>query len=278
MALTADVAGAGFGQRAARVFLSGSAAFWFLAAAAGQLVFFYYIAEFYGPSTLSGNFQDWTRNQALLKGYVPGDTMGNLAFGAHALLAAYVSLGGVLQIVPQIRARWPRFHRWNGRVFIVTAIGLSLTGLYMVWVRGATVGSISSIAISGNGLLIIAFAAMAWMKALRRDFANHRRWALRTWLVANGQWFFRVGIFGWILLNRAPVGLGKNLDGPVAVFLVFGCYLVPLAMLELYFRAQTASPKARAAMGAGLSLAALFVATGVFAAWMMMWQPVLARL
>ncbi|MBS0273607.1 MAG: hypothetical protein JSR55_04230, partial [Proteobacteria bacterium] len=52
----------------------------------------------------------------------------------------------------------------------------------------------------------------------------------------------------------------------------------PLAFLELYLRAQTAGPKARTAMGMGLSLAALFVATGIFAAWMMMWQPVLARL
>jgi hypothetical protein len=119
---------------------------------------------------------------------------------------------------------------------------------------------------------------MTWMKALRRDFANHRRWALRTWLVANGQWFFRVGIFGWILLNQGPVGLGDNLDGPVAVFLAFGCYLVPLAMLELYFRVQVAGPQARATMGTGLSLAALFIAAGTFGAWMMIWQPVLARL
>ncbi|MBS0276845.1 MAG: DUF2306 domain-containing protein [Proteobacteria bacterium] len=278
MALAADVGTDGWGRRASRAFLNGSAALWFLAAAAGQLAFFYYIVLFYGPSTLSGNFAGWTRNHALLKGYVPGDLAGNLAFGAHALLAAYVSLGGVLQILPQIRARWPHFHRWNGRAFILTAMGLSLTGLYMVWVRGATVGSISSIAISGDGVLILAFAALAWATARKRDFASHRRWALRTWLVANGQWFFRVGIFGWILLNQGPVGLGDDLDGPVAIFLAFGCYLVPLVVLELYFRAQTASPKARAAMGAGLSIAALFIAVGTFGAWMMIWQPVLARL
>ncbi|MBS0273606.1 MAG: DUF2306 domain-containing protein, partial [Proteobacteria bacterium] len=208
MALASGIEMDGWRRRASRAFLNGSAAVWFLAAATGQLVFFYYIVLFYGPSTIGGNFAGWTRNHALLKGYVPGDTAGNLAFGAHALLAAYVSLGGVLQIVPQIRARWPRFHRWNGRTFILTAMGLSLTGLYMVWMRGATVGSISSIAISGDGILIVAFAALAWAAARQRNFASHRRWALRTWLVANGQWFFRVGVFGWILLNQGPVGLG----------------------------------------------------------------------
>jgi hypothetical protein len=278
MTLVSDVEGAQWGRRASRAVLNGSAAFWFLAAAAGQLVFLYYIVLFYGPSTLSGNYQEWTKNHALLKGYVPGDTIGNLTFGAHALLAAYVTFGGLLQIVPRVRAWAPRLHRWNGRIFIVTAIGLSLTGFYMVWVRGATTNGIGSIAVSGDGVLIIAFAAIAWVKALKRDFASHRRWALRTWIVANGQWFFRVGIFGWILLNQGPVGLGDDLDGPVAIFLSFGCYLVPLAMLELYFRAQTASPKTRTAMGAGLSIAALLVAVGTFGAWMMIWQPVLARL
>jgi hypothetical protein len=278
MALASDVGMDGWGRRASRAFLSGSAAFWFLAAAAGQLVFLYYIVLFYGPSTLSGNYQEWTKNHALLKGYVPGDTIGNLAFGAHALLAAYVTFGGLLQIVPQLRARAPRFHRWNGRIFLVTAIALSLTGFYMVWVRGATTNFIGSIAVTGDGVLIVAFGAIAWAMALKRDFMSHRRWALRTWLVANGQWFFRVGIFGWILLNQGPVGLGDDLDGPVAVFLAFGCYLVPLAMLELYFRAQNASPRTRTAMGAGLTIAALFIAVGTFGAWMMIWQPVLARL
>lgn len=278
MTLASDAGIGGWRRSASRMFLSGSSAFWFAAAAVGQLVFLYYIVLFYGPSTLSGNYQDWTKNHALLKGYVPGDTIGNLAFGAHALLAAYVTFGGLLQIVPRVRALAPRFHRWNGRIFLVTAIALSLTGFYMVWVRGATTNGIGSFAVSGDGVLIVAFAAIAWAMALKRDFAGHRRWALRTWIVANGQWFFRVGIFGWILLNQGPVGLGDDLDGPVAIFLAFGCYLVPLAVLELYFRAQSASPKTRTAMGAGLSIAALLIAIGTFGAWMMIWQPVLARL
>jgi hypothetical protein len=278
MALASDAGIDSWRRSASRAFLNGSATFWFTAAAAGQLVFLYYIVLFYGPSTLSGNYQEWTKNHALLKGYVPGDTIGNLAFGAHALLAAYVTFGGLLQIVPRVRAWAPRFHRWNGRIFLVTAIALSLTGFYMVWMRGATTNGVGSIAVTGDGVLIIAFAAVAWAMALKRDFVSHRRWALRTWLVANGQWFFRVGIFGWILLNQGPVGLGDDLDGPVAIFLAFGCYLVPLALLELYFRAQTAGAKVRTAMGAGLSIAALFIAAGTFGAWMMIWQPVLARL
>ena len=111
--------------------LRGAARLWFVTAVIGQWFFLYYLLVFYGPSTLTGDFQAWTRNRLLFKGYVAGDTAGNLAFAAHALLAAVIAFGGALQIVPQIRARALAFHRWNGRVFLVTAVGLSLSGLYM---------------------------------------------------------------------------------------------------------------------------------------------------
>jgi hypothetical protein len=84
--------------------LNGAAALWLAAALVGQWAFFYYIAAFYGSSTLSGHFEAWRRNTLLIKGYVPGDTAGNLTFGAHALLAGLIAFGGALQLIPQIRA------------------------------------------------------------------------------------------------------------------------------------------------------------------------------
>jgi hypothetical protein len=264
-------------RRAADWALKSGAGLWFLAALAGQWLFFYYIALFYGSSTLSGNFQGWTRNHALVKGYVPGDTAGNLAFGAHALLAGYMALGGVLQLVPLVRNRFPAFHRWNGRVFLATALVLSLTGLYMVWVRGATANLTGAAAISGNAALIVLFAGLAWRRAVARDFDSHRRWALRTYMVANGQWFFRVGVFCWIILNRGPVGMGKNFDGPFVVFWEFGCYLVPLAVLELYLRVKDGG-RGRFAMAGALGVLAVLTAIGILGVYMIMWKPVLARL
>jgi hypothetical protein len=45
--------------------------------------------------------------------------IGNAFFGAHVLMAAVLTLGGTLQLVPQIRARLIAFHIWLGRVFLV---------------------------------------------------------------------------------------------------------------------------------------------------------------
>jgi uncharacterized membrane protein len=244
--------------------LRRAARLWFVTAVIGQWAFLYYLVAFYGPSTLTGNFQLWSRNRLLLKGYVAGDTAGNLAFAAHALLAAVIALGGALQIVPQIRARALGFHRWNGRVFLVTAIGLSLSGLYMVWVRHANPSVVGQVSTSLNAVLILAFTALAWRSARRREMSVHRRWALRLYLVANAQWFIRVGVFAWFLLNRA-VGVKAGFHGPFFYFADFACYLLPLAVLELYLRAQDkAGPGGRFAMAGGLVVLTALMAVGMF--------------
>jgi len=152
----------------------------------------------------------------------------------------------------------------NGRVFLVTAVGLSLSGLYMVWVRGANPSIVGKVSTSLNALLILVFAALAWRAALRRDVSVHRRWALRLYLVANAQWFIRVGVFAWFLLNRA-VGVKAGFSGPFFYFADFACYLLPLAVLELYLYAQhKAGPGGRFAMAGGLVVLTALMAVGMF--------------
>jgi hypothetical protein len=246
--------------------LDAAARLWLLTAVVGQWLFFAYIAGFYGPSTLSGDIAAWGRNTMLLKGYVPGDTAGNIAFGAHALLAGIIAFGGALQLIPQLRARWPALHRWNGRLFMVTAIGVSLTGFYMVWVRHSTPTLLGAIATSLNGTLIIGTAILAWRAARSRDLAAHRRWALRLYLVANAQWFTRVGFFAWMLIGGGLFHAPKALTGQVFDAWGFGCFLVPLGVLDLYLRARdSAASGGRIAMAGGLVVLTALMAVGIFA-------------
>ncbi|MBN8811973.1 MULTISPECIES: DUF2306 domain-containing protein [Sphingomonas] len=251
--------------------LRGSAFFWFAVATTGQLAFVLYIAGFYGRAAARGDFERW--NQVLVGGYVPGGLAGNLVLAMHLLLAAVITLGGPLQLVPAIRRRWPRVHRWNGRAYMLTALLISLGGLYMVWTRGTAGGPSLRIGISLNGLLIIGAATVAWRFARQRRFAEHRRWALRTFVLASGVWFFRVGLMFWILANRGPVGIGPDFDGPFVRAWAFGCYLVPLALLELYLAAERRGPLSRFAAAAGLGLLTLAAGVGIFGAVMAMWLP-----
>ena len=149
--------------------LNRMATFWFTVTLLGQWAFGYFIVGFYGASTLQGNFEDWSKNQSLIKGYVPGDTPGNWAFAAHMLLAATVAFAGVLQLSPQIRTRALAFHRWNGRVFMLAVLASSVGGLYLTWIRGTSRNFISALAISGDAVLIVVFAVLAWRTARARN-------------------------------------------------------------------------------------------------------------
>lgn len=261
----------GWARRAADAVLTGSAAFWLMIALLGQWAFFYYIALFYGPSSLSGNFQAWTRNTHLIKGYVAGDTAGNLAFAVHALMAGYIAFGGGLQLFPQIRRAAPALHRWNGRVFMMAALGLSLTGFYMIWVRGATFNLLAATATTLNGVLIVLFVMLAWRSARARDFAAHRRHALRLYLVANGQWFIRIGFVGWMIVTQGHMKIA-----PFFRVWQFACYLLPLAILEIYLRIKdNGSPRARIVFAGTLVLLTLLMAASTAGAYMYIWRPYL---
>jgi len=102
---------------------------WFVVAVIGQLVFAFTVASFYGLAAARGNLQAW--NKTLPHRYVSGNTIGNTALAAHLLFAATIILSGALQLIPQIRARFPIFHRWNGRIYVLIAFTMGITGLYL---------------------------------------------------------------------------------------------------------------------------------------------------
>jgi hypothetical protein len=255
------------------VLLLRSAQLWYLTAALGQLAFVWFIVAHYWRSTLAGDLAAWN-DKSLIKGYVAGDTGGNLMFAVHVLLAAGMTLGGLLQLVPQVRSRIPAVHRWNGRLFLLTAFVLALGGLWLVWGRATWLSLVSTVPLTINALLILAFGAMAWRCARHRRFEAHRRWALRTFMVANGVWFLRVAMMGWVVLNQGPRGLTSDMSGPIDLMLQFGCYLLPLGVLELYLRAQRAATVTmRRAVAALIVLMTAVMAAGIFGTVALMWWP-----
>lgn len=190
--------------------------------------------------------------------------------GAVALIAA-----GALQLSPVLRRHAPRVHRGVGRAYLVVAASMSVGGLAMVWLRGA-VGDLSQhLAISLNALLILACAGVAWRHARAGRFDRHRRWALRLFLVVSGVWFFRIGLMAWLVVNQGPVGFDPaTFTGPFLTGLGFAQTLLPLGVLELYFKAQASrAASARLALAAGLALSTLAMAVGIAAATGIMWLP-----
>lgn len=254
--------------------LNRSAVTCFVAIAFGQLLFTLFILLFYYPPTLRGDFAAWN-NKPLIDGFIANDWAGNLFFAAHVLMAAILTVGGLAQLVPQIRLRWPAVHRWTGRSYMVCALGLALGGLWLVWMRGTYVNLTGALGISLDAALILIFLTMAWQNARTRRFAEHRRWAIRLFAVASAVWFMRVGYLAWGLATGGA-GIGKFLDGPFDLFLAFANSLIPLAVAEGYLRAQTSkSASAKRAMTVILFLSAAIILVGSAGAWMVMWSPYL---
>jgi len=250
--------------------LKAAARFWFVVAVIGQLVFGFATASFYGLTALRGDYHGWSITQ----GHVAGNMLGNSAVALHLIAAVIIMLAGAVQLVPQVRSRFPVFHRWNGRIYMLAALALSSAGVYMTW-RGSVGDTSQHIGGSLNAVLICLFAGMALRYALARDFKTHRRWALRLFLVVSAAWFFRIVFFLSFVVFGGPVGFDPTtFRGPFISVMSFGQYLLPLAVLELYLRAQH-RPGAlrRMAMAAVLFVVTVAMGVGIFAVTMAFWVP-----
>lgn len=241
--------------------LQTSAVVWFIPVLIGQWVFAYHVAATYLGPALGGDFTAWT--DRLFVGLVAGDLAGNAALAAHLVIAFVITIGGTLQLIPQIRSYAPAFHRWNGRIYIGIAFVTSLAALYMIWTRDTFGPDILEIVVSINGVLIVIFAAITLRYAMARKIDVHQRWALRTFMVVSGVWFLRV-IYAFLALaipGPTP-GVTDDMSGPVNIVVGFASYLLPLAMLELYFFAKR-SPSAFAKFATATIILAAAVATGI---------------
>ncbi len=245
--------------------------FWFGVTVIGQLAFGFAVASFYAMTAWRGDDHGWN----FTHGFVPGVTPGNWAVVMHVITAAIIMLAGAIQLVRQVRNRFPAFHRWNGRVYMLSTVALSVAGLYMHWVRGSGGDVWQHIGGTVNALLIWLCAGLALRYAMARDFRTHRRWAMRLFLVVSASWFIRIMLFLTVLIFKGPVGFDPaTFTGPYLTFLSFAQYGIPLAVLELYFFVQDRPGALRRVAMAGL----LFVLTlgmvgGLFAVTMAIWVP-----
>ncbi|OJJ21872.1 hypothetical protein BKI52_13085 [marine bacterium AO1-C] len=252
--------------------LKRSAKVWFIVAVIGQLMFAVYVAGFYWLSALQGNFAKWEK--ATPKGFVEGDVMGNTAMIMHMLLALIIIVGGPLQFVPHIQRKYRKFHRWNGRVYMITVFLVSGTGLYMVWAKGGIGGPFQYAASTLNTILIFWFGILTWRTAVQRKLKVHKRWAFRLFLAGSGVWFARLGFMSWVM-THVTLGYDYNTYWPHFYNIwSFGQFVVPLLAFELYWRTLEKSSKTRKYAFTGLLyFLTLLTAIGIISVTIAMWIP-----
>lgn len=99
--------------------------------------------------------------------------VGHVLFGSVAMLAA------CLQIWPRLRAKYPAVHRWSGRAYVFA--GALPAGTLALIVGAAS--PFGPIAATGDVLLAVLWlgtTTAGYVCARRGDFAQHRRWMIRS--------------------------------------------------------------------------------------------------
>lgn len=237
----------------------------------GQWAFAFYILVIYTFTLVNGlNPIDFSPAPNVKT----SDSFDRGMFFAHVIPAIYLSMFGIMQLVPAIRNRYRAFHRFNGRVFLALGFSGALTGLYLQWSKGAEVNVSASLGITINGLLILVAAFYAWFYAVKKRFDLHMRWAVHSFILINGVWSFRLYLMGWYIVNQGSNGNTQHLDGPMDIFLAFACYLLPMLLTEVYFWAKKQRSSSKVWLGAvAMTGGVIITLIGAVSAVMAMWTP-----
>lgn len=233
--------------------------------AAGQAAFAITTALFYGLTIWHGDLIAW--NKTLITGYVDGQPVGNTVLVAHVLASLPLMAGGALQCVAGLRQRFPRFHRWNGRVFVACAVILAAAGTLLQFLHDPKANMFQDAAnLLLAGFLILS-SVNAWRFARARNFTRHRVWALRLFVAASASIVIRAAN-ALLTLILVPLGAASllTLHGPLFTAVGFAQFLLPLALLEWYLRTGRGGDAARMrGLRLGLIAANTLLALGIAA-------------
>ncbi len=242
---------------------------------AGQALFAAYIAVTYGKFIVTGDPEAVVT--PLQNGIIPGDRAGNALLFLHLALAFVITVGAFIQFVPVIRRRWPVLHRWNGRIYMTTALVISSAAIVLKLSRELHESALMTAGVVLNGVLILAFVFPAWWNARAHHFDAHRRWALRLFVMVSGTFLLRVGLMFWMATTGGAGVDFETFRGPFLDVWYFAHYLIPLALLEGWLRLERKPPSALSrGVAVVIGVYACTLVGGAIVATFGMWLP-LAR-
>jgi hypothetical protein len=141
---------------------------------------------------------------------------------------------GLFQFSSTIRRRFVKVHRWMGRLYLIGVLVGSIGAAYM----GVMVSPLKAFGISLEFLALawVMTSLMAYIAVLRRQFAAHREWMVRSYVVTFGFVLFRLGT-----RNHVFGSLGQEMQ---PVMLAWACWAIPMLITDVVQRwRQTIGPK-----------------------------------
>jgi uncharacterized membrane protein len=161
----------------------------------------------------------------------------------HGLAGACAILLGPLQFSDRLRARFTKFHRVVGRIYIAGALIVAPLGAYIQFFEERLGGPRSfSIAALVDAILLMLTTAIAFAFILNGKVQQHRQWMTRSFAVALVFLEVRVvaGVTGW-----------ERIPGAIET-IVWSCLAFSLLSADIVLQVQElrrSRPVARAVAG-----------------------------
>jgi hypothetical protein len=111
-----------------------------------------------------------------------------LPVAVHIVSATVLAILGPLQFAAGFRRRWPAWHRVGGRVLVVCALLVALTGLWMTlfYAPPDGTGALLFVARIVFGSAMVVSILIGFAVVLRRDVKSHRAWMSRGYAIGLG--------------------------------------------------------------------------------------------
>ena len=145
-------------------------------------------------------------------------------FYTHIASGPFSIVLGMILVSQHFRRRLPRWHRYLGRIQVASVLLLvTPSGLWMAYYAAA--GSIAAAGLAVLAVVTGICVALGWRSALKRRFADHRRWMWRAFLLLCSAVVLR--LIGGL---ATVTGVAVTWVDPLATWM---SWLVPLTAFEL---------------------------------------------
>jgi uncharacterized membrane protein len=123
--------------------------------------------------------------------------------GGMAMLAL-----GIVQVTPALRHRFPRWHRWSGRLLVAGGLAIALSGLGMNASPAAKADSLAYNTAQTLAALALMGCLVAGVTAIRRkSVSRHRVWMVRAYALSLGAATQTVALLPVFVIFGPPSGL-----------------------------------------------------------------------
>lgn len=142
----------------------------------------------------------------------------------HIVGGTFALLLGPTQFWAGLRQRYPRLHRWTGRLYFGGVVLGSAGAFYLSLTT--PVSQAFGIALFTLAVVWLLTSSMALVAILRRQVANHKEWVTRSYVLTFAF------VIGRVLLDSPFLG-GMTNPKDRLVTIIWLCWTVPLFITEV---------------------------------------------